>query len=235
MIDQHQSQDSFDIHDSDTDMEPSSEFDTEESFSPIDTPVTVDVDEISYTSTPVDDSGFSEDLFTTETDYEDDTAMPLDDMDYETGETKEDFIEYVRFFTIDQQVVALPNEYINNIYKLPSNIRKKIHTMTTIELKKLASVFQKLSSNMKGTLQEIPADELNEMTAQVKNLGGEDVSYRYAVLCSCDNTCVILPVTGQHKTRLTLATGMNKTPGSGISEYSIDVEDLGTVPLVIPC
>ncbi len=87
---------------------------------------------------------------------------------------------------------------------------------------------------MKGALQDMSNAELKEITAKVKLLNGDVAKYNYGVLCSCDNTYVIVPISDKHKSKLTLATSMEKIENQ-FSEYSIEVGELGTIPLVIPC
>lgn len=211
-------------------------------FAPIEAsePMVVEIDDITYDHMQEDES--SDALYATEyvpeyaaeEEYEENLTLPSDDMDSVELDRKEDFIEYVKFFMVGQQVVALPNDYINNIYKLPSNIGNNIHSMKTIVLDELSSVFQKLSKNMKGSLQGMPNNELKEINATIKILGSETSKYSYAVLCSCDDTYVIVPVTDKHKTKLKLATGMRKTDNE-FAEYSVEIDGMGTIPLVIPC
>ncbi|THB80481.1 MAG: hypothetical protein D3926_06950 [Desulfobacteraceae bacterium] len=175
----------------------------------------------------------AEDAFAPQPDFGEDMAMPMTEEEGGEPGEKEDFIEYVRFFKLNQQVIALPNDMISNVYKLPSGIKKKIATLETITLKDLSSAFQKLSKNMRGTLQGVPNNELKAMSAEVRIINSDTQKYGFGVLCSSSDTHVLIPVSDKHKTKLTLASGMERSENE-YSDYTINIEDLGTIPLVIP-
>ena len=147
---------------------------------------------------------------------------------------KEEYVEYVRFFQMNDQTVALPNNYINNVYKLPSKLSKTIHETESVTLGDLASISRKLSKNMKGSLQGMPSKELKTLTADVLLLTGEETKYNFGVLCSCDETYVMIPVSDQSKSNLTLITEIEKSDNE-YSQYSAEVEGIGTTPLIFPC
>ncbi|MFO7752986.1 MAG: hypothetical protein R6V41_07695 [Desulfobacteraceae bacterium] len=147
---------------------------------------------------------------------------------------KEDYVEYVRFFKINGQTVAIPNSYINNVYKLPAGVAKHIHEKKSLTLGDLASFSQKLSKNMKGGLQEMSSKELKNLEAEIQILTGEDTKYNYGVLCSCEDTRIIVPVSDQHGSRLTLITELAKI-GNEYSDYTAEVEGVGNTPLIFPC
>lgn len=204
--------------------------------SPIDEPRTVDFEDIAYGEPAADMPEPSPDeVFEAGTDYYEEIPLPGDDDSpaVPAFDEKEDFIEYVRFFKLDQQVIAIPNDFISNVYKMPSALKKNISSLDSVPLKDFSSAFQKLSKNMKGSLQDVPNTELKELTADVRLLTTDSVKYNYAVLCSNGDAHVIVPVTGSHKTKLTLATGREKGD-NGVSEYSVAVEGMGSIPLVTP-
>ena len=147
---------------------------------------------------------------------------------------KEEYVEYVRFFQVNGQTVALPNSYINNVYKLPSRLTKTIHETQSVTLSDFASLSQKLTKNMKGSLQGMPSKELKTLSADVHLLSGESTKYNFGVLCSCDDTYVIIPVSDQSKSNLTLVTEIEKTEND-FSEYCAEVEGIGRTPLIFPC
>lgn len=147
---------------------------------------------------------------------------------------KEEYVEYVRFFQVNGQTVALPNNLINNVYKLPSKLSKTIHESPNVTLGDFASFSRKLSKNMKGSLQEMPSKELKTLTANVYLLTGKETKYNYGVLCSCDDTYVMIPVSDQSKSTLTLITEIEKSENE-YSKYCVQVDDIGTTPLIFPC
>ncbi len=87
---------------------------------------------------------------------------------------------------------------------------------------------------MKGGLQEMSSKELKNLEAEIQILTGEDTKYNYGVLCSCEDTRIIVPVSDQHGSRLTLITELAKI-GNEYSDYTAEVEGVGNTPLIFPC
>ncbi len=142
--------------------------------------------------------------------------------------------EYVRLFKLDQEDIAIPAEYFNNLYKLPNKIKNQIHSIESIQLGELSSFFHKLSKNMKGSLQDVPEKELKKISAEVKLLINDKIDYQYAVLCSCDDRYIIVPVSDKHKTS-TMVVGQKNSAENSLSQFSIEVDDGLIIPLIIPC
>ncbi|MFO7817321.1 MAG: hypothetical protein ACQES5_04795 [Thermodesulfobacteriota bacterium] len=144
-------------------------------------------------------------------------------------------VAYVQVFEIGSSLVALPSEYINNIYKLSSKVRKKISLESTISLKLLSSFFKKLSSNMKGTLRGTSEAELKKITCEIKQPGNVLGSKpQLAVLCACGTSYYLIPVTKMHSSSQFLVTEMINEPND-ISGYKVQIETLGNIPVYIPC
>jgi len=203
-----------------------------EPFSPSEKPVTVKVDDILLGPSPLPAS--NEKMFTSKTDNPEAMSSRPDGVKACEPDSKKGDAEYVRFFKIGRKVVALPDNYIQTMHRLPKNIKKQIYTMKLICLEDLSSVFQKRLQKIQGLFLGKPDPGGNKTQAAIKILGNAETNYNYAVLCSCNDTHVVVPVTGRHTKRLTLATRMNKT-NSKLSKYSVKTDGMGTVPLVIPC
>lgn len=160
----------------------------------------------------------------------DTTESPSDPI----GDIAEEASEYVRVFKLDDQNIAIPADYFNNVYKLPGKLKKQIHTMESVALGDLSSFFRKLSKNMKGSLQDVPEKELKKMSADI-NLISEDLTdYPFAVLCSCDDLILLIPVTGKHE-NASLVAGKRNDIENRLSPFSVEIDNQGTIPLIIPC
>ena len=147
---------------------------------------------------------------------------------------KEEYVEYVRFFQVNGRTVALPNSYINNVYKIPGKLKKTIQEETSVTLGDFASLSRKLSKNMKGGLQGMPTKQLKSLVATVHLLTQENTKYNYGVLCSCDDTYVMIPVSDHSKSGMTLITEIEKSENE-YSQYCTQVADIGTTPVIFPC
>lgn len=172
---------------------------------------------------------------------EDNTGFPGEDSafgamagtDDSMFETEEGAEEYVRVFRVDDQKIAVPIDYFNNMYKLPSNLRSRINSMDSIRLGELASFFRRLSRNMKGSLQGLKEKELKGMTVQVSSLVEDPADFPLAVLCSCDNTSVLVPVSDQYKSG-NIISGVRNSVENRMSKFSVKIEE-EVIPLIVPC
>ncbi|MFP4168163.1 MAG: hypothetical protein ACLFSY_04855 [Desulfonatronovibrionaceae bacterium] len=143
-------------------------------------------------------------------------------------------VAYVQVFTLGSDLIAMPSEYINNTFKLSGKLKKKVHSQSSIPLKELASLFRKLSSNMKGSLRGTPERKLRKINASVQHIDPGLKDPKNAVLCTCPGGPVLFPVTAPHSGNLFLVTEMQREPNN-YSEYAVQIESLGTVPVYIPC
>ena len=143
------------------------------------------------------------------------------------------FAERVAIDYADANLVALPSEHINNIFKLTGKMGKKINSETTIPLKDFSGLFKKLSGNMKGALRGISEKELKKITAEVRSIGAGIENPKNVILCTCDHGQVLLPVTAPHSGNLFLVTEMQHEPNN-YSEYTVQIDSLGNIPVYIP-
>lgn len=146
---------------------------------------------------------------------------------------KKNFVEYVRFFKLGDQILAFPEAYINNVYKIPPKLKKNIQNLDSITLGDFSSMLQSLSRNMKGDLQGMSNKELKELNVEINLLSSETVDYNFAVLCTKDDISVIVPISKKYKSKLSLVTGMEKAENA-FSNYSVEVEGIGLLPLIMP-
>ena len=160
-------------------------------------------------------------------------AVPPSEQEPDQFDSIGEYAEIVRFFYLDNQEIALPNENINNTYKLPGKLKKKINGYDSISLGKLASMSQKLSKGMGGDLAEVPEKELKNLTAEIYLLTEVDTKYDYAVLCSCENGYVIVPVSDQDKSRSSQIVEYMEMEND-YSFYGL-TGDMSNIPLIFPC
>ncbi len=152
----------------------------------------------------------------------------------EEGDRNLENVAYVQIFKIGPDLVALPSEHINNVFKLTGKTRKKINSETAIPLKDFSGLFKKLSGNMKGALRGISEKELKKITAEVRSIGAGIENPKNVILCTCDHGQILLPVTAPHSGNLFLVTEMQHEPNN-YSQYSVQIESLGNIPVYIPC
>lgn len=149
----------------------------------------------------------------------------------------EDEAHYVHCCMLDDEIIAFPEDAINNIYRLPFKLAQGIYDNQTISLKELSSgLFTSLSKNMKGTLSGKSNKELKKMTAQVKLLKEDTVDYAYGILCYCDNSenLIVIPVSDTLDNTIEEIIETKQLENS-FSETVVNIEDLGTIPLIDPC
>ncbi len=156
----------------------------------------------------------------------------------EGGESPQDREEvaYVQVFSLDADIVALPSEYINNTYKLSGKNKKNISSgITSLPLRELSSLSQKLSRNMRGSLRGTTESALKNVTAEVVHIGGTALKKPgQVILADCGDRYLLMPVTKPHSGRLSLVTEMRREENK-LSEYTVQIESLGSVPVYIPC
>lgn len=142
--------------------------------------------------------------------------------------------QYVRCFKIEGQTIALPEDKIFNIYKIPSKLTKDINRAQSIILGQFSSFSQNLSRNMKGHLKEVSNSILKQMNVAVRLLTTQEAQYKIAVLCSFDDKISIVPVTAIYGEITHPITGL-KDGENGFSDYNVNIIDMGTIPFVPLC
>lgn len=150
-------------------------------------------------------------------------------LDFEASDNKID--HYVRCFNLGGQVVALPDDMINNVYKIPSKIMKKVETDDSITLGAFSSFFQKLSKNMTGSMKGFSNGELKKMVVDVRRLSNTLVGYEKVVLCSAGDKTWVTPVAGVHGEISHRVMGMDDVRND-FSSLNVDIEGIGTIPFV---
>ncbi|SLM30196.1 hypothetical protein MTBBW1_2130091 [Desulfamplus magnetovallimortis] len=151
----------------------------------------------------------------------------------ESKDSEEDKIKdnFVRCFTLDERLFAMPADMINNVYKIPSKVLNKIEKEDAIILGDFASFFKKLSTNMSGAMADKEESELKSMMVGVRRLKDTPVKYKQAVLCSADNQVWVIPVTGVYDDALHQVMGMDNARNE-FSALNVDIDGIGTIPLV---
>ncbi|MBF0303235.1 MAG: hypothetical protein HQK73_09355 [Desulfamplus sp.] len=142
-----------------------------------------------------------------------------------------DVPKYVRCFKIENQPIALPDDKIYNIYKIPSKLTESINQMSSVSLGEFSSLFQSLSRNMKGHLKDVSSTVLKKMDVDVHLLTIQKVQYKIAILCSFNNKVSIIPVTDICDNRNHPTTGI-KEGHNNFSDYNVNIVDMGLVPFV---
>lgn len=172
-------------------------------------------------------------------------ASQDDDIEYKTDidesippiEELDDEKNHVQCCMLDDEIIAFPEKIINNVYKLPFKLSRGIYDEQIIPLKKLSSgLFSRLSKNMKGSLTKKSNSELKKMSARVKLLKEDTVDYSYALLCSCEgqDDLILIPVSDNLDNTVEEVIEFKELDNS-FSETVVNIEDLGTIPLIDPC
>ncbi|MBF0258182.1 MAG: hypothetical protein HQK62_04975 [Desulfamplus sp.] len=160
-----------------------------------------------------------------------DHAKASDDDSASSLQINEFAHKHVRCFKIENQIIALPDDKIFNIYNIPSKLSRNIHQMQSLVLGEFSSFFQNLSKNMKGHLSGVSNATLKQMNVDVHLLTNQEVQYKVAVLCSFDDKVSIVPVTDLCDNRSHPFTGLKEEQNS-FSDYNIQIFDMGTIPFV---
>lgn len=142
--------------------------------------------------------------------------------------------QYLQCFKIEDQIVALPDDKIYNIYKIPSKVSKSIYKSESVALEQFASFFQNLSKNMKGDLKSVSNTTLQQMDVDIHLLTKKELSYKMAVLCSFDNKVSIIPVTDIYN-NIKYTAASFKDGQNIFSDYNVDIVGLGLIPFVPLC
>ncbi|MBF0228758.1 MAG: hypothetical protein HQK63_04090 [Desulfamplus sp.] len=138
---------------------------------------------------------------------------------------------FVRCFKIEKQPIALPDDKIYNIYKIPSKLTKNINQMPILSLGEFSSLFQNLSKNMKGHLKDVSSSTLKKMNVDLHLLTDKSVQYKMAVLCSVEDKVSIIPITDVYDNRNHPMTDI-KNGRNEFSEYNVNIVDIGLIPFV---
>ncbi|MBF0573494.1 MAG: hypothetical protein HQK69_07015 [Desulfamplus sp.] len=138
---------------------------------------------------------------------------------------------FVRCFKIEKQPIALPDDKIYNIYKIPSKLTKSINQMPILSLGEFSSLFQNLSKNMKGHLKDVSNSTLKKMNVDLHLLTDKSVQYKMAVLCSVEDKVSIIPVTDIYDNMNHPMTDI-KNGHNEFSEYNVNIVDIGLIPFV---
>ena len=69
--------------------------------------------------------------------------------------------------------------------------------------------------------------------AEVNTLVEDQTDYQFAVLCSCDDQVMLIPVSGKHQSG-EIVTGSRNDMENRLSKFSVKVDD-DIIPLIIPC
>ncbi len=147
------------------------------------------------------------------------------------GYRGEDTPKYVRCFKLEDQTIALPDDKIFNVYKIPSKLTANINQMPNLMLGDLSSLFQNLSKNMKGHLKGVNVAIIKKMNVDVHLITSQNVQYKIAILCSFENKISIIPVTDIYDDRTHLMVDI-KDGRNSFSNYSVNIVDMGLIPFI---
>ncbi|MGD9730970.1 MAG: hypothetical protein AB7U45_02215 [Desulfamplus sp.] len=179
----------------------------------------------------------AEEITIDEIEYEEITqdAIEYDDhnnTDIDISSKPEDlFTKNVRCFKIENQSIAIPDDKIYNIYKIPAKLTKTISSMPVINLGEFASLFQSLSKNMKGHLKDVSSSILKKMNVNIHLLTTQNIEYHTAILCYFDNKVSIIPVTDIYDNRTYFITDIINGRNS-FSDYNVNIADIGLIPFM---
>ncbi|MBF0378242.1 MAG: hypothetical protein HQK72_12280 [Desulfamplus sp.] len=148
-----------------------------------------------------------------------------------TNDLLKEVPHFVRCFKIEKQPIALPDDKIYNIYKIPSKLTKNISQMPILSLGEFSSLFQNLSKNMKGHLKDVSNSTLKKMNVDIHLLTDKSVQYKIAVLCSVEDKVSIIPFTDIYDNLNHPMTDI-KNEHNDFSEYNVNIVDIGLIPFV---